>query len=109
TRRESIARGALFLNRYEIGDRIAHGGMGQIFRAKDLTINRDVAVKVLHFHLSDDNAAKRRFECEMQACLNLKHPNIVSVFDYGYTDELTPYMVMEFLNGYTMEHYLLEK
>jgi serine/threonine protein kinase len=83
--------------------------MGQIFRAKDLTMNRDVAIKVLHLHLAEEATAHRRFEREMQACLSLKHPNIVNVYDYGYTVEVTPYMVMEYLDGLTIEEYLLKK
>jgi hypothetical protein len=98
--------GGLFLSRYQITNRLAKGGMGQIFQATDVKANREVAIKVLHFYLADDSAARVRFEREMKACINLKHPNIVTVYDYGYTQEDTPYMVMEYLKGSTLEDLL---
>jgi len=98
--------GGMFLNRYQITKRLAKGGMGLILQATDVQANREVAIKVLHFYLADDSAAKLRFEREMKACINLKHPNIVTVYDYGYTVDETPYMVMEYLNGRTLEDLL---
>jgi serine/threonine protein kinase len=102
----SLAIGATFMNRYRIDERIARGGMGQIFKATDVVSDRTVALKVLHDHLLNDEAAKRRFEREMQSCIQLRHPNIVSVYDYGVTPDGTPFMVMEFLAGQTMEDLL---
>ncbi|MDR3617412.1 MAG: serine/threonine-protein kinase [Candidatus Obscuribacterales bacterium] len=104
--RSSLAIGATFMNRYRIDERIARGGMGLIFKATDMVSDRTVALKVLHDHLLDDEAAKRRFDREMQACIQLRHPNIVTVYDYGLTPDGTPFMVMEFLAGQTMEDFL---
>ena len=101
-----IVKGALFLNRYRIIEPIARGGMGQIFQATDISMNRAVALKVLHSHLLDDEPTKIRFEREMQACLDLTHPNIVSVSDYGYTAYGIPYMVMEYIDGPTLDELL---
>jgi serine/threonine protein kinase len=101
-----IVSGSIFLDRYQIMEQIARGGMGIVYRAVDMVMNRDVAVKVLHTHLIEDNNAKQRFEKEMQACISFKHPNVVSVFDYGYSPGHVPYMVMEYLDGLTLEQHL---
>ena len=66
--------------------------MGIVFKAFDQVMNRDVAVKLLHAHLMEDPKAKQRFEKEMSICINFKHPNVVSVFDYGYSAEQIPYI-----------------
>jgi serine/threonine protein kinase len=101
-----IVSGSIFLDRYQVMEQIARGGMGIVYRAVDMVMNRDVAVKVLHAHLIEDNNAKQRFEKEMQACISFKHPNVVSVFDYGYSPGHVPYMVMEYLDGLTLEQQL---
>jgi serine/threonine protein kinase len=100
---QSIGIGTIFLDRYRITELIAKGGMGIVFKAFDQVMNRDVAVKLLHAHLMEDPKAKQRFEKEMSICINFKHPNVVSVFDYGYSAEQIPYMVMEYLDGATLD------
>jgi serine/threonine protein kinase len=100
---QSIGVGTIFLDRYRITELIAKGGMGIVFKAFDQVMNRDVAVKLLHAHLMEDPKAKQRFEKEMSICINFKHPNVVSVFDYGYSPEQIPYMVMEYLDGATLD------
>jgi serine/threonine protein kinase len=102
---DHVTTGAVFLNRYNVTAQIAKGGMGVVYKAFDQIMNREVAIKVLHAHLTDDDVAKQRFEKEMQACINFKHPNVVSVFDYGYAAK-DPYMVMEFCSGQTLESFL---
>ena len=99
----SIGIGTVFLDRYRITELIAKGGMGIVFKAFDQVMDRDVAVKLLHAHLMDDPKSKQRFEKEMSICINFKHPNVVSVFDYGYSSDQIPYMVMEFLDGDTLD------
>ncbi|CAM5999957.1 unnamed protein product [Sphagnum balticum] len=100
---QAIGVGTIFLDRYRITELIAKGGMGIVFKAFDQVMGRDVAVKLLHAHLMEDPKAKQRFEKEMSICINFKHPNVVSVFDYGYSSEQVPYMVMEFLDGDTLD------
>ena len=97
-----VVDGTIFLDRYKILGTIAQGGMGVVYRANDLVMDRVVAVKVLQPHLLDNEKARQRFEKEMQACINFKHPNVVSVFDYGYSPEKVPYMVMEYCSGKTL-------
>jgi serine/threonine protein kinase len=105
---QSLGVGSVFLDRYRIDELIAKGGMGIVFKAFDLAMNRLVAVKVLHTHLVEDTKAKQRFDNEMNICISFKHPNVVSVFDYGYSAEDVPYMVMEYLDGRTLDDYQLK-
>lgn len=84
---------------YHILDLIGVGGMGRVYRAEQSVLGRTVAVKVIHPHLlSDDNSAVR-FLTEARAASQLNHPNSISVFDFGRTDNGEPYLVMELLRG----------
>src|SRR5437773_833465 len=74
------------------------GGMGEVYRARDAKLGRDVAVKVLPERLAADEAALQRFEREARAVAALSHPNVLSIFDYGVLDG-TAYAVMELLEG----------
>ena len=85
---------------YEIRSLIGVGGMGEVYRARDLLLNRDVAVKVL-LNLSTDPQRLHRFEQEARAAGALNHPNILAVFHMG-TYEGAPYLVSELLNGETL-------
>jgi eukaryotic-like serine/threonine-protein kinase len=84
--------------RYEIGDRLGSGGMSNVYKATDLTLERTVAVKVLAEHLSDDERFVARFRREALAVARLIHPNIVQVYDTG-VDEHRHYIVMEYVEG----------
>jgi eukaryotic-like serine/threonine-protein kinase len=85
-------------SRYELGDRLGSGGMSNVYRATDRTLERTVAVKVLAEHLSDDERFVARFRREALAVAKLVHPNIVQVYDTGI-DEGRHYIVMEFVDG----------
>ena len=86
--------------RYERGERIATGGMGEVWRARDTVLGREVAVKVLKHEYADDPTFRARFEAEARHAASLHHPGIASVFDYGLLKEgQTPYLVMELVNG----------
>ncbi|MDX2041891.1 MAG: serine/threonine-protein kinase [Acidobacteriota bacterium] len=89
------------LGHYELTSLLGAGGMGEVYRARDLRLDRDVAVKILPEHLAQDVEALRRFEREAKAVAALSHPNILSIFDFG-TDEGTSYAVMELLKGETL-------
>jgi eukaryotic-like serine/threonine-protein kinase len=84
--------------RYHVVDRIAAGGMGEVFRARDAVLDREVAIKVLHRQLAGDVGFVERFRREARAAASLSHPNIVAVHDWGAVDGIY-YMVMEFVRG----------
>jgi len=86
------------LGRYEIRSKIGEGGMGEVYRARDEKLNRDVAIKVLPAELSQNADRLRRFEQEAQAAGALNHPNILAVCDVG-THENAPYVISELLEG----------
>jgi serine/threonine protein kinase len=94
------------LGRYEIRSKIGEGGMGEVYRARDEKLNRDVAIKVLPASFSQDADRLRRFEQEAQAASSLNHPNILAVYDVG-TDDGAPYVVSELLEGETLRQRLL--
>ncbi len=86
-------------DRYRIVSRIAGGGMGEVYRAHDLLLDRTVAVKILMPSLANDLELVARFKAEARAAARLNHPNVVAVHDWGSEDERTYYMVMEFVSG----------
>jgi tRNA A-37 threonylcarbamoyl transferase component Bud32 len=86
------------LGPYEIAELIGKGGMGEVFRARDTRLGRNVAIKVLPERLSRDPDALRRFEIEARAASAINHPNILVLYDVGNDDGL-PYVVMELLEG----------
>jgi serine/threonine protein kinase len=85
--------------RYERGERIATGGMGEVWRARDTVLGREVAVKILKREYADDPTFRARFAAEARHAAGLHHPGIASVFDYGVLREGTPYLVMELVDG----------
>jgi protein kinase-like protein/predicted membrane protein DUF2157 len=86
---------------YEIVELIGRGGMGEVYRARDLRLGRDVAIKILPEAFSADRDRLRRFEQEARATALLNHANIVSIYDVG-THEGQPYLVSELLEGQTL-------
>ena len=84
--------------RYAIVERVASGGMGEVFRARDTVLAREVAIKVLHRSLAGDQAFVDRFRTEARAAAGY---NIVAVFDWGSVDGIY-YMVMEFVRGQSL-------
>ena len=87
--------------RYEIHRRIARGGMAEVFLARDRSLDRPVAVKVLFPEFATDPAFVERFRREAQAAANLSHPNVVAVYDWGAEDG-TYFIVMEFVDGQSL-------
>jgi Tol biopolymer transport system component len=99
------------LGPYEIAGLIGAGGMGEVYRARDPRLNRDVAVKILPPGLATDPERQRRFEQEARAAAALEHPGILAIYDVGQhaisprpgaDPELTPYIVSELLKGATL-------
>jgi len=95
------------LGPYEIVAPLGAGGMGEVYRAKDTRLGRDVAVKVLPESLARDSDRMRRFEQEARSVAALNHPNVLSVYDIG-THEGVPYLVSELLEGGTLRRQLEE-
>ena len=89
------------LGPYEVSARIGAGGMGEVWRARDTRLGRDVAIKILTRTGSSDADRIRRFEVEMKAVGRLNHPNVLAVFDVGSHDGV-PYLVSELLEGETL-------
>lgn len=96
------------LGPYEILAPLGAGGMGEVYRARDVRLGRDVAVKVLPETVARDPARVARFEREAKALAALSHPNIVSVFDTGRQHDVT-YVVTERLEGETLRDPFLQK
>lgn len=88
--------------RYQIEERLGVGGMATVYKATDPNLKRVVAVKLIHPHLATDPQFVRRFEEEATAVAQLRHPNIVQVFDYAADGE-TYYIVFEFVPGETLQ------
>lgn len=91
--------------RYEIASRVGGGGMAMVYKARDVLLNRYVAIKVLNESLSNDSEFIRRFSREAQAAASLSHPNVVNVYDVG-RDGYTHYIVMELVEGPTLKEYI---
>ena len=94
-----IAAGLRLPGGLELVEPIGAGGMGEVWRAHDPVLQRDVAVKVLHEHVAADPKVKRRFHREARMTSRLSHPNTVRVFDFGRTEEGRLYLAMELLDG----------
>src|SRR5215207_1612612 len=92
---------------YDIGDLLGAGGMGQVYRARDLRLNRDVAVKVLPQDIRHEPDRLARFEREAQALAALNHPNIATVHGLEESDG-GPVLIMELVDGPTLAERLRE-
>jgi serine/threonine protein kinase len=95
------------LGRYEVRSMIGAGGMGEVYRAGDEKLRRDVAIKVLPASLTQDGDRLRRFEQEAQAAGALNHPNILAVYDTG-THQGSPFIVAELLDGHQLRAQLTD-
>ncbi|GAB4003577.1 hypothetical protein GCM10029992_45850 [Glycomyces albus] len=94
--------GTLIARRYRLDDRLAAGGMGEVWRGTDTRLNRAVAVKLLHAGLSGNDRFRARFHQEAQAVAALQSPGIVALYDYGEEQSpegLTSYLIMELVRG----------
>ena len=89
-------------NRYQIKELLGQGGMSSVYRALDPKLRRNVSIKIIHPHLSDNPKFVHRFEEEAAAVAQLRHPNIRQVFDFDHEGEAF-YMILEFLPGETLK------
>ena len=95
-------------DRYEIIDKIGAGGMSDVYKAKDLTLGRFVAIKVLKAEFSEDMNFVTKFRTEAQSAAGLEHPNIVNIYDVGSENGIH-YIVMEYVEGITLKTYIEKK
>src|SRR5271167_783673 len=93
------------LGPYEIVSPLGAGGMGEVYRARDTRLDRDVAIKILLTNLASDPSLKQRLEREAKAISKLSHPHICALHDIGHQDGID-FLVMEYLEGETLEHRL---
>lgn len=94
--------GQVLGGRYKIEEMLGQGGMSAVYKARDPNLQRTVAIKLIHSHLSNNEEFVRRFESEATAVAHLRHPNIVQVFDFNHEGDLY-YMVLEYVAGETLQ------
>ncbi|MFB5759452.1 Stk1 family PASTA domain-containing Ser/Thr kinase [Paenibacillus medicaginis] len=100
--------GHLLGGRYDIIERIGGGGMALVYRAQDILLNRNVAVKVLRQQFVHDEEFIRRFRREAQSAASLSHPNVVSIYDVGQEEDIH-YIVMEYVEGKNLNEIIKER
>lgn len=96
------------LEKYEVLEKIGEGGMATVYRARHTTLDRTVAVKVMHPHLSSSEKNRSRFAREARAIESLRHPNILRIFDYSGPASEKCFIVTEFIEGPTLSELLEE-
>jgi len=95
--------------KYRFERLLGRGGMGSVYRARDLGLDRQVAIKVIRADLVRDAAAHERLKREAQTLARLQHPSIVMVFDFGALADGSPYLVMELVKGNDLRHELVRE
>ena len=94
--------GKVIDGRYEIQQRVGEGGMGVVYKARQMSIDRIIALKMLNQQMQGDQQWVQRFYNEAKACSRLQHPNTIRMFDFGQTQEGRLFMTMEFLDGISL-------
>lgn len=97
--------GQMLGNRYLLLEKIGGGGMAVVYKAKCTLLNRFVAIKILRSEFTNDEEFVKRFKVEAQSVASLSHPNVVSIYDVGYQDDIH-YIVMEYVDGMTLKEYI---
>ncbi|MEZ4226863.1 MAG: protein kinase [Polyangiaceae bacterium] len=105
----ALAPAVPVLDKYEVLDEIGHGGMATVYRARDRRLGREVAVKVIHKHLRENQEVAARFVSEARAVAKLKHQNIVEVYDVSDADDPERYLVVELVEGTTLRKLLTDR
>ena len=96
------------LDKYEVLQKVGEGGMATVYRGRHTTLGRDVAIKVLHPHLSSSTRNRKRFAREARAIEHLRHDNILEIFDYSGAEAEDCYIVTEFVGGRTLNAFMDE-
>ncbi len=97
------------LEKYELCEEIGHGGMATVYRAKDLRLGREVAVKIIHRHLRENSEVATRFIAEARAAAKLKHRGIVEVYDVSGEEDRERFLVVELVKGVTLRKILQDR
>ncbi|MCL4274950.1 MAG: serine/threonine protein kinase [Anaerolineales bacterium] len=103
-----MTEGALLNDRYQLLEQLGTGGMAYVYRARDVVLDRDVAIKVLRKDYSNNDEFQNQFRLEARSAANLSHPNIVTVHDFGFADGLL-YIVMEHIPGKDLKQLIRER
>ena len=103
-----LKNGTYIADRYEIVGKVGTGGMSDVYKAKDHTLGRFVAIKVLKEEFSEDTNFVTKFRSEAQSAAGLEHPNIVNIYDVGSENGIH-YIVMEYVEGITLKTYIEKK
>lgn len=101
--------GVVIEERYRIEELLGSGAMGRVYRADQTTLHKSFAIKILSPQLTNDPDSQTRFANEAHNCASLNHPNVVSVVDYGRTHDGITYLVMEFIEGRSLEQIIFEE
>src|SRR5512135_3623645 len=96
-------QGTVVGGRYEVERLLGQGGMGSVWAGRHVTLGQAVAIKFVHPRLAKSSEARRRFEIEAKAAARINSRHAVKVHDHGVTDDGHPYIVMEYLEGETLE------
>ncbi|MBS1953293.1 MAG: serine/threonine protein kinase [Cyanobacteria bacterium SZAS-4] len=101
--------GQILDDKYRVVSLLGKGGMGAVYRVTQLLLNVDVALKTLNTQKQNDVSALRRFQTEARAAFSLKHPNLVNVHDFGVLQNSYPFLVMELINGLTLQQFIQQR
>jgi serine/threonine protein kinase len=104
----TMTEGALLNDRYQLQEVLGSGGMANVYRARDVVLDRPVAIKVLRKEYSSNENFQKQFWLEARSAANLSHPNIVTVHDFGAADELL-YIVMEYIPGKDLKQLIRDR
>ncbi len=101
--------GMVLADKYELEELIGEGAMGRVYKAKQLALGKPFAAKILAPHLMNDEASHARFASEAHNAASLNHPNCVSVVDYGRSPDGVTYIVMEYIQGLSLEQIIAQQ
>ncbi len=96
--------GSILNSTYQIQEVVGSGGMGRVYKARDVLMERTVAIKMLHAHLTSDQASIQRFQQEARAASAINHPNVITAYDFGISESGQPYLIMDFLQGKSLSN-----
>src|SRR5262245_35282672 len=108
TRTSDSIAGQTIAGKYRVGAKLGTGGMGSVYRATRLLIGDEVAIKILRSGETDPKASER-FQREAQAAARLKHPNVVTIHDFGTTEAGLQYLVMELVEGESLRQLIMQQ
>ncbi len=102
------ARAGQTLGKYELIEKVGQGGMAVVYRGRDTSLHREVAIKILHNHLAEHQEARERFGREAHAVAKLRHENILEIHDFSGLDSEETFIVTEFIEGCTLKEFITE-